>query len=77
MDGRSLLQLVVHHSITDFWSLSIFWNEFWKLVDKENDHLQQPNGSYIDYSNWQRKSLTKESDKYKNYWHSLLEMNLD
>src|SRR5215217_148346 len=66
-----LLLLVVHHVISDFWSLAILMHELGTLYAGEDS--ASPTLQYVDYSQWQAEMLTGlEGDRLWNYWRNEL-----
>jgi amino acid adenylation domain-containing protein len=72
-----VLLLVIHHIISDFWSLAVILQELGKLYETEKTGavvpLQALNLEYTDYANWQSKMLaSSESSKLWTYWQKQL-----
>ena len=72
-----ILILVMHHIITDGWSMSIFFREiaavYQHLVDREPLELPELTIQYPDFAQWQRKSMAGEILELElEYWSGKL-----
>jgi Condensation domain len=76
-DGVHVLCLVVHHIVTDGWSMSIVFNEIAEIyrsrIAKQAPDLQQPTLRYVDYARWQREHLSEAAlAEDLAYWRATL-----
>jgi amino acid adenylation domain-containing protein len=74
-DNEYSLLFMMHHIISDGWSLDILVNELFKLYNayknNQNDDLPPLKIQYKDYSEWHNQLLTGSTgDKLKEYWHT-------
>lgn len=72
-----VLVLVMHHIITDAWSMGVFFEELGRLYEAFADRRPSPltalSVQYSDFSRWQRESLTREVlDRKLVYWQHQL-----
>jgi amino acid adenylation domain-containing protein len=83
--NHHVILITQHHIITDGWSIEIFLTELEKLynafVTKTNPNLPALQIQYIDFTYWQRNSLTTKScNSQIRYWRNKLknfsELNL-
>ena len=62
-DGVHVLCFIIHHIVTDGWSMSIIFDEIAEIyrsrITKQDPDLQQPRLRYVDYARWQRDHLTE------------------
>ncbi len=72
-DNKHVLQVVMHHIISDGWSLGLFTKEFTtiytSLIKHEDPELEELKIQYTDYAKWQNE--WSESDNFKSqlkYW---------
>jgi amino acid adenylation domain-containing protein len=77
LDGSegSQLYLVLHHAVTDEWSMGIFLGEFWRLVRGEcaEDDLPVAEYVYADYARGQQRMLEGgERPRLEAYWRDRL-----
>lgn len=70
-ERESILLLVIHHIIADFWSLGILIKEFGQIYRdlslKRQVNLQPPKSSYFDYIDEQQ-ALVEKKPKLEEYW---------
>ena len=71
------LLLVMHHIVTDFWSLAVLMNEASAFYDAEIKNtpiaLPEPQISYADYIEWQKEMLDgDEGQRLWQYWEEQL-----
>ena len=63
-DSRSLFQVVIHHIVTDLWSMNILFHEIQEnyrgLVLGESVNLPDLSHQYVDYAAWQRSWLNEQ-----------------
>ena len=76
-----VLQLVLHHIITDEWSNDILWRELSFYYDKARQSgsgdLPQNAIQYSDYARWQRDQVASGAlDRQMNYWRAQLSGDL-
>jgi hypothetical protein len=74
---RHLLLTVLHHIITDMWSMAIFIDEITRLYKAEVTHipaeLKPAMGDYAEYAQWQTEFLqSAEGQSLSYYWHEKL-----
>jgi amino acid adenylation domain-containing protein len=72
-----LLLLTMHHTVSDGWSMGVFWRELGALYEAfsrgEPSPLEEPPIQYADYAVWQRKWLQGETlDRQLGYWRQQL-----
>jgi len=72
-----ILQINMHHIISDGWSIGIFMREWCALYDAFSQEQPSPLSplpiQYVDFANWQRQLLTGEVlNKQLNYWKQQL-----
>ncbi|WP_161964298.1 non-ribosomal peptide synthetase [Chitinophaga flava] len=72
-DNKWILAYVIHHIISDAWSMDIFTNELFRLYDAysggEVNPLAPLHIQYKDYAAWQQEQLKGESlEDHKTYW---------
>lgn len=64
-DGESLLLTVMHHLVTDGWSMSIFWSElaacYRAFAAGTEPRLPRLDAQYADFGRWQRTHLTGQT----------------
>jgi amino acid adenylation domain-containing protein len=77
-DDESILFINIHHIITDAWSMSVFFQELYKIYQTlALDHplqVQPPTIQYADFAEWQRKWLAGAIlDSELVYWRKQLE----
>ncbi|HEY4168729.1 MAG TPA: amino acid adenylation domain-containing protein [Reyranella sp.] len=70
--------LVMHHIVSDGWSLGIFWRELSALYNAyyvgQTSPLPEPPIQYADFAVWQRERLTGERlDRLAAYWRRQLQ----
>lgn len=75
--NEHVLLVVIHHIISDGWSLSIFWKEFVALYDAfssgQPSPLEELPIQYADYAAWQRSVLADENlGQQLGYWREQL-----
>lgn len=61
--------LVIHHIVSDEWSLDLFWKEVSTLYANNADNLSNLPIHYADYAHWQRE---QSYDKQLAYWQETL-----
>ncbi len=76
-EQRSVLYVVMHHIITDKWTINILLREFdelyTKLLNKQHVTLPPLELTYRDFALWQRDWLEKdEANEQLNYWLNYL-----
>ncbi|MBK8901319.1 MAG: non-ribosomal peptide synthase/polyketide synthase [Anaerolineaceae bacterium] len=76
-DEQHILVIVMHHIITDGWSMDIFTQEFWHvygaLVQDEANQLPAMPLQYADFAAWQRGWLQGEMlEQQVAYWQNQL-----
>ncbi len=72
-----LLQVAMHHVVTDGWSMGVFFGELWTLYDAFLEERPSPlpelGIQYADYAVWQRGHLTGETlDAQLAFWRGML-----
>lgn len=70
-DSQWILSYVMHHIISDGWSMGILIKELFELYASKGDHrnLLPLSIQYKDYANWQAEQLTSDAlQVHKNYW---------
>jgi amino acid adenylation domain-containing protein len=75
--NEHVLLVVIHHIISDGWSLSVFWKEFVVLYDAFSSGQPSPIEElpiqYADYAAWQRSMLVNENlAQQLGYWREQL-----
>ncbi len=73
-----VLQLTMHHIVSDGWSLGVLFRELWSVYAAycrgEADPLPQLPIQYADYAQWQRQWLSGERlQEQGRYWQRMLE----
>jgi amino acid adenylation domain-containing protein len=76
-ENEHVLLVVIHHIISDGWSLSVFWKEFVTLYDAfssgQPSPLEELPIQYADYAAWQRSMLADENlERQLGYWREQL-----
>ncbi len=77
-DDELILFINIHHIITDAWSMSVFYQELYKIYQTlalhQPLHLHPPAIQYADFAEWQRKWLAGEIlEAELAYWRKQLE----
>jgi amino acid adenylation domain-containing protein len=72
-DEDCIVQLVVHHIVTDWVTFQLFWHEIGLLYEAyvagEPSPLPEPAVQYADYTAWQREWMSGEVEQYfLRYW---------
>ncbi len=72
-----IMTIAMHHIITDAWSMSVLWEELWRVYEAFAAGLPSPLPSlplqYADFARWQRESLTGDAlDRHLAYWRNQL-----
>lgn len=72
-DKKWIFQMVLHHIISDGWSMGILFSELlacYKAASEGLNHSLAPlRIQYKDYAAWQQQQLTGETfDRHRNYW---------
>lgn len=80
-DETAVLLLVLHHIITDFWSLVILVDELSQLYLAEHNqkpvHLPEPPTQFPDYVQWQQQMIASPAGQQaQDYWQHKLSGNL-
>ena len=80
-NDENLLIIVMHHVISDGWSMEIFIQEVFQvynsLIQGNKINLKPLEFQYKDYAKWQeRHVLGDEYSEHKEYWHSKLKGEL-
>lgn len=75
--NEHVLLLTIHHTVSDGWSMTVFFNELSTLYDAfaqgRADPLPPLSFQYADYAVWQRQRLTGERRQDQlNYWKRTL-----
>ncbi len=73
-DDDHILQLVLHHIITDEWSNDLIWRELAAFMAAGNSpQPPEPPIAYTDYAQWQRDQMTSGKwDGQMHYWQTQL-----
>ena len=76
-EDEHILQLVLHHIITDEWSNDVLWRELNYYYEKsqkgEAGELPVTAVEYSDYAHWQREQVNSGAlDQQKDYWRDQL-----
>ncbi len=75
--GQAALLIVMHHIVSDGWSLNVFVREFGMLYEAAlaGRQVSLPEvGQYADYAAWQRETLQGEKlERLVNYWRRHLD----
>ncbi|WP_444922428.1 amino acid adenylation domain-containing protein [Microbulbifer sp. CnH-101-G] len=68
--NRFLLNICIHHTIADGWSIELLQKDLWNIYDSNRDVSENINGiNYGDYSIWQNFWLdSPEAEKAKLFW---------
>ncbi len=70
-DSEHTLLLVLHHIVTDFWSLAVLMNEASAFYDRLS--LPEPQITYADYTKWQKEMVAgDEGRRLWEYWEKQL-----
>ncbi|NOX88828.1 MAG: amino acid adenylation domain-containing protein [Calditrichaeota bacterium] len=77
-DNEWVFIVVVHHIVSDGWSMNLFLNElsalYNALINNQTPQLPELPIQYADFALWQRKQLTDERlEELLNYWKRQLE----
>jgi amino acid adenylation domain-containing protein/FkbH-like protein len=65
--------VVMHHIISDGWSLGVFFDELSKFLVKTDGEVEPLAIQYADYAAWQRETLTGDAViKHQDYWKKTL-----
>lgn len=73
-EERHILAIIMHHTISDAWSVQVFVNELISFYQEDKPHLQPLKRQYQDFSNYQRGFLeSEEFNKQMNFWRNQLE----
>ncbi|MGH1540692.1 MAG: amino acid adenylation domain-containing protein [Arenicella sp.] len=71
-----LIQVVMHHIITDGWSLELLmsqWSSTYRaLLNGQPGTVESPAVSYADFANWQRNTLQTRVTSQLDYWRKQL-----
>ena len=72
-----VLHLVIHHIVSDFWSLMVLLQELGKLYEgrsrNQNAELPALGSSYAQFVAWQQKQLSgADGDRLRSYWRMKL-----
>jgi amino acid adenylation domain-containing protein len=72
-DNQHVLLLVIHHIISDLWSMEVFFNDLGHFYQRHtSDVAPEPEAlsvQYADYAVWQREQLAgKQLDQQLDYW---------
>ncbi|NOQ26617.1 MAG: AMP-binding protein, partial [Bacteroidales bacterium] len=70
-DGNIAVGFVIHHTISDGWSMGILKKEFEKYYIKEEVNLKK-RFSYIDYTNWLKQFVNSKKEQSREFWMQLL-----
>lgn len=78
--NRHLLIFVIHHIISDWWSMSIIMNDLRKYyeafsVGSEPDMRPLPI-KYTDFAAWHREKVARSKEKLAKYWGNVLQAPL-
>ncbi|HLX28075.1 MAG TPA: amino acid adenylation domain-containing protein [Casimicrobiaceae bacterium] len=72
-DADSLLALVIHHIVSDGWSMGVLWRDLRLLYADEEASLPALPLQYSDYVVWQRSMMQGEClDRQLGYWRKQL-----
>ncbi|MFS8184445.1 amino acid adenylation domain-containing protein [Pseudovibrio denitrificans] len=77
-EAHHVLVIVMHHSISDAWSMGVFSKElselYSALTQQQKPNLPDLQIQYADFAVWQREELSKGTwNEQKHYWGSKLE----
>jgi amino acid adenylation domain-containing protein len=77
-DHEAALQIVIHHIVSDGWSLTVLLDELSALyagrIERSGSRLEPLAVHYADYAAWQRQQLTGEHlERLVRYWRSQLD----
>lgn len=80
-DQHHVVYLVVHHLITDGWSMEVIFQEIYghymSIVTKNKLMTLKPlDIQYTDYADWLQKNLTNITEKERPFWHKKFEKEL-
>ncbi|SFF10403.1 methyltransferase, FkbM family/non-ribosomal peptide synthase domain TIGR01720/amino acid adenylation domain-containing protein [Chitinophaga sp. CF118] len=68
-DNKWIFSYVMHHIISDAWSMDILIKELFQIYNKDTNHLKPLRIQYKDYATWQQAQLSvDESKKHRAYW---------
>lgn len=72
-DQKTIITLIMHHIISDGWSLTIFTNELLQiynnLISNKESLIEPLRIQYKDYSEWEQKQLASdEMKKNRSFW---------
>ncbi|WP_444626224.1 amino acid adenylation domain-containing protein [Flavobacterium columnare] len=72
-DDKHILLIIMHHIISDGWSLEVFAKDFFAIYNQENlNNLNELSIQYKDYAVWQQNRLgSNELNEDKDYWLSV------
>lgn len=76
-EGKHMLLLVLHHIITDGWSMGVFFRELSILYRAYSEDRPSPlpslSAQYVDFTLWQQQYLQGQVlERLLNYWHKQL-----
>ncbi|HEU5378911.1 MAG TPA: MupA/Atu3671 family FMN-dependent luciferase-like monooxygenase, partial [Ktedonobacteraceae bacterium] len=76
-EHEHILLFVIHHIVSDFWSISQLFNELKSLISKPDAQLSASMSAYSDYVSFQAEQLqTPELEAHWNYWQEQLALPL-
>ena len=80
-DQHHVAYLVLHHLITDGWSMEVIFQEIYghymSIVTKNKPMTLKPlDIQYTDYADWLQKNLTNITEKERPFWHKKFEKEL-
>ncbi len=70
-NNNAILAVIMHHIITDGWSMGLLKNEFdnyYSQVINGNSLATNKRNDYIDYVYWQSAYINKKSKEARNFW---------
>lgn len=76
-NNESIFIIVMHHIISDGWSINILFkeliDEYQAIIQNNPRAIPKPAIQYVDFAGWQRNWLTgSRLDKQRNYWKQQL-----
>ncbi|HEX8286907.1 MAG TPA: amino acid adenylation domain-containing protein, partial [Pyrinomonadaceae bacterium] len=76
-EQKNFLLVMMHHIVSDGWSMGIFWKEFTAFYkdfsEGKTPELPRPSIQFGDYSVWSREELEKDAARQIEFWQKQLE----
>lgn len=72
-DNTHYFMLVLHHIISDEWSLDILWNEIARAYQADEKTVSAVDIQYVDYAHWQHQQIQANAyEQQLDYWREQL-----